>query len=176
VSNYCCSPTSNFNIRARSFAKSNSHTCKFVRASFPSKRPSKASKYSPKGVERTTLLHTLLALEAGGDNLAWAVDAYGILGIHCLQASRKASLHFETSKHLPQHFMRHNIEHFFDVHKSTIEWLFFCLTLFYQSPQYEKLVSSVLIFAKPSLTLGVQPTLFNPFAQPFVKNHSKQLC
>jgi len=35
-------------------------------------------------VERTTLLHTLLAPEAGGDTLIWVVDAYGILGIHYL--------------------------------------------------------------------------------------------
>ncbi len=50
ASNYCCSPTSNFDIRARSFAKSSSHTCTFVRAdashSLPSKHPSRASKYS----------------------------------------------------------------------------------------------------------------------------------
>jgi len=36
------------------------------------------------GAERTTLFHTLLAPEAGGDTLTWVVDAYGILGIHCL--------------------------------------------------------------------------------------------
>ncbi len=54
--------------------------------------------------------------------------------------------------------------------------LFFCLALFYQSPQYEKFVNSVVIFAKPSLTLGTQPMLFNPVAQPFIKDHSKQLC
>ncbi len=38
------------------------------------------------GAERTTLLHTLLALEARGDTLVWVVDVYGILGIHRLQA------------------------------------------------------------------------------------------
>jgi hypothetical protein len=51
VSNYCCSPTSDFDIKARSSAKSNSHTCTSVRAGashfLPSKRPSRASKYSP---------------------------------------------------------------------------------------------------------------------------------
>jgi hypothetical protein len=51
VSNYCCSPTSDFDIKVRSFVKSNYHTCKSVRASalhyLPSKCPSRASKYSP---------------------------------------------------------------------------------------------------------------------------------
>jgi hypothetical protein len=51
VSNYCCSPTFDFDIRARSSAKSNSHTCTSVRAGalhfLLSKRPSRASKYSP---------------------------------------------------------------------------------------------------------------------------------
>jgi hypothetical protein len=52
---------------------------------------------------------------------------------------------------------------------------FFFLALFYQNPQYEELVNSALIFAKPNLTLGTQPILFNPLAQPFVQNHSEQL-
>jgi hypothetical protein len=30
--NCCCNPTSDFNIRRRSSAKNNSHTCKFARA------------------------------------------------------------------------------------------------------------------------------------------------
>ncbi len=51
TSNYCCSPTSNSDIKVRSFAKSNSHTCMSARAdalhSLPSKRPSRASKSSP---------------------------------------------------------------------------------------------------------------------------------
>ncbi len=51
VSNYCCNPTSNFDIGARSSIKSSSHMCKFVRAdashTLLSKRPSRASKYSP---------------------------------------------------------------------------------------------------------------------------------
>ncbi len=50
-SNCYCSPTSDFNIKARSSTKSNSHMCTFGKAgashSLPSKRPSKASKYSP---------------------------------------------------------------------------------------------------------------------------------
>jgi hypothetical protein len=103
----------------------------------------------------------LLALEVGGDTLVWVVDAYGIFGIHRLQASQKASLHPEASQHLPQHFMRHNIERLFEVHKTTIEWLLFCLASFYQSLQYEELVSSVVIFAKPNLTFGTQPMLFS---------------
>ncbi len=122
------------------------------------------------------MLHTLLAPEAGGDTFDWVVDAYSILSIHRLQASQEASLHPEASQHMPQHFTRHNIKRLFKVHKTKIEWLFFCLALFYQSSQYEKLVSSVIIFAKPSLTLGTQPMLFSPLAQPFVKDHSKQLC
>jgi hypothetical protein len=77
------------------------------------------------------LFHTLLALEAGGDTFAWVVDAYDILGIHHLQASQEASLHLEASQHLSQHFMRHNIERIFEVHKTKIEWLLFCLVLFY---------------------------------------------
>jgi hypothetical protein len=86
------------------------------------------------------------------------------------------SLHPEASQHLPKHFTWHNIERLLEVHKATIEWLLFCLALFYQSLQYEELVSSVVIFPKPSLTLDTQPMLFNPFAQPFVKDDSEQLC
>jgi hypothetical protein len=100
------------------------------------------------------LLHTLLAPEVGGDTLVWVVDAYGILGIHRLQASQEASLHLEANQHLTQHFTWHNIECFFEVYKATIKWFLFCLVLFYQSSQYEKLVSSVVMFAKPSLNLG----------------------
>jgi hypothetical protein len=123
-----------------------------------------------------TLFHTLLALEAGGDTFAWVVDAYGILGIHHLQASQEASLHPEASQHLPKHFTRHNIERLFEVHKTTIKWLLFCLALFYQSSQYEESVRNAVIFVKPNLTFGMQPMLFSPFAQPFVKDHSEQLC
>jgi hypothetical protein len=63
------------------------------------------------------LLHTLLAPKAGGDTLAWVVDAYGILGIHQLQASQEASFHPEANQQLPKHFMRHNIERLFKVYK-----------------------------------------------------------
>jgi len=65
MSNYCYNPTSNPNIRTKSYAKSNSYMCKFTKASASHfllcKHPSKASKYSPKqqGVKKTTLLHTL---------------------------------------------------------------------------------------------------------------------
>jgi len=49
--NYCCSPTSDFDVKARSFAKSNSHTCTSARASashfLPFKHPFRASKYIP---------------------------------------------------------------------------------------------------------------------------------
>jgi hypothetical protein len=49
--NCCCSPTSDFDIRMRSSVKSNNHMCMFARVSashfLPSKRPSRASKYSP---------------------------------------------------------------------------------------------------------------------------------
>jgi hypothetical protein len=92
--NCCCSPTSDSDVRARSSAKSNSHTCMSAKASashsLPSKCPFRASKYSPnnKGLRGqlcfTTLLHTLLAPKVGGDTLAWVVDAYDILGIHRL--------------------------------------------------------------------------------------------
>jgi hypothetical protein len=51
ASNCCYSPTFDFDVKARSSAKSNSHACTFVTAgashSLMSKRPSKASKYSP---------------------------------------------------------------------------------------------------------------------------------
>ncbi len=47
------------------------------------------------------MFHTLLTPEARGDTLAWVVDAYGIFGIHRLQALQEASLHPEASQHLP---------------------------------------------------------------------------
>jgi hypothetical protein len=50
--NYCCSPTFDSGIMARSFAKNNSHTCTSTRAGawhyLLSKCPSKVSKYNPK--------------------------------------------------------------------------------------------------------------------------------
>ncbi len=48
--------------------------------------------------------------------------------------------------------------------------------MLYQSLQYEKLVNNVVIFVKLNLTLGMQPMLFNPIAQSFVKDHNEQLC
>jgi len=98
TSNCYCSPTSDSDIKARSSTKSNNHTCTSTRASashsLPSKRLFRASKCSPnnRGAKKATLLHTLLAFEAKGDTFAWVVDAYGILGIHRLQASQEASL------------------------------------------------------------------------------------
>jgi hypothetical protein len=47
--------------------------------------------------ERTTMLHTLLTLEAGGDTFTWVVNVYGILGIHHLYASQEASFHPEAN-------------------------------------------------------------------------------
>ncbi len=51
MSNYCCSPTSDSDVRTRSSAKSSNHTCTSARVGashfLPSKRPSKASKYNP---------------------------------------------------------------------------------------------------------------------------------
>jgi len=51
ASNCCCSPTSNSDVKARSSAKSNNHTCTFAKVGashyLPFKRPSRASKYSP---------------------------------------------------------------------------------------------------------------------------------
>ncbi len=51
VSNYCCNPTFDFDVRTRLFAKSSNHTCTSAKAgashALPSKRPSKASKYNP---------------------------------------------------------------------------------------------------------------------------------
>ncbi len=58
VCNCCCSPTSDFDVKVRSFTKNNSHTCTYVRASashsLSSKHPSMASKYNPnsKGLRR----------------------------------------------------------------------------------------------------------------------------
>jgi hypothetical protein len=63
---------------------------------------------------------------------------------------QEASLYLEANQHLPQHFTPRNIERLFEVYKTTIEWFLFCLTLFYQSSQYEELVSSAVIFVKPS--------------------------
>jgi hypothetical protein len=121
------------------------------------------------------LLHTLLAPKIRGDTLAWVVDAYNILGIHRLQTLQEVSFHLEANQHLPQHFTRYSIKCLFEVHKATIKWFLFFLAMFYQSLQYEKLISSVVIFAKPNLTLGMQPMLFNPLTQPFVNDHSEQL-
>jgi len=51
VSNCCYNLTFDSDIKARSFAKSNNHTCKFAKVnashSLPSKHPFRASKYSP---------------------------------------------------------------------------------------------------------------------------------
>jgi hypothetical protein len=51
ASNCCYSPTSDFDVKAKSSIKSNSHMCVFAKAGashfLPSKRRSRASKYSP---------------------------------------------------------------------------------------------------------------------------------
>ncbi len=51
VSNYCCNPTFDFDVKVRSFVKGTNHMCTSARAdalhSLSSKRPSRASKYSP---------------------------------------------------------------------------------------------------------------------------------
>ncbi len=49
--NYCCNPTSDFDVKVKSSTKNNNHTCTSTKAgtshSLSSKRPSRASKYSP---------------------------------------------------------------------------------------------------------------------------------
>ncbi len=118
-------PTSDSDVKVKSFTKNNSHTCKFVRSSalhsLPSKRPSKASKYSPnsRGLRGQPCFTPCWHLKLE-DTFAWMVDAYDILGIHHLQASQKVSLHPEANQHLPQHFTRYSIERLFKVHKATI--------------------------------------------------------
>jgi hypothetical protein len=129
ASNYCCSPTSHFDVRMRSSTKNNSHTCTFRTTSASHFLLSRAPLGHLNiaqiiGGEKTTLFHTLLAFEGWGDTLAWVVDAYSILGIHHLQALQEASFHPKANLHLPQHFTRHNIECLFEVHKTTIEWFF----------------------------------------------------
>ncbi len=51
MSNCYCNPTSDSDVKTRSFVKSNNHTCTSARAGashfLPSKRCSKASKYNP---------------------------------------------------------------------------------------------------------------------------------
>jgi hypothetical protein len=51
VFNYCYSPIFDFDVSVKSSTKSNSHTCTSIKAGalhfLPSKRPSRASKYSP---------------------------------------------------------------------------------------------------------------------------------
>jgi hypothetical protein len=72
-----------------------------------------------------------LAPQTRGETFVWVVDANDILCIHSLQALQEASFYLEASQHLPQHFIWHNIKCIFEVHKTTIDWLFFYIALFY---------------------------------------------
>ncbi len=90
MSNYCCSPTSDSDIKTRSSAKSNSHTCKSATAdalhSLPSKCPSRASKYSPnsKGLRRqpcfTPCWHLKLEVTP---SLGWLMRTVSLAYIAC---------------------------------------------------------------------------------------------
>jgi hypothetical protein len=68
-----------------------------------SKHPSRASKYSPnnRGLRGQPCFTSCWHLKLEVTLLTWVVDAYGILGIHHLQASQEASLHPEANQHLP---------------------------------------------------------------------------
>jgi hypothetical protein len=156
------------NIKVRSSIKNNSHTCMSMKAgashSLSSKCPSKASKYSPNSRRLrgqpcfTPCWHLKLEVTP---SLGWLMHM--------------VSLAYITYKHRKKHPSNprpvntcHNTSHriilnaFLKSTKATIEWLLFCLALFYQNSQYEKLVSNVVIFVKPSLTFNMQPMLFNP--------------
>jgi hypothetical protein len=166
-------------MTTKSSIKSNSHTCTSAKASashfVSSKCPSKVSKYSPnnRGLRGQPCLTPCwhLKLEVT-PSLGWLMHTVSLAYIAYMH-HKKLPSNLRPTKHLPQHFMLHNIERLFEVHKATIERLIFCLALFYQSSQYEKLVNSAVIFAKPSLSLGTQPMLFNPLIQPFVKYHNE---
>ncbi len=137
--NYCCSPTSNFDIRVKSSAKSNSHTCTFVKANashfLPSKRSSKASKYSPnnRGLRRQPCFTPCwqLKLEVT-PSFRWLMCTVSLAYIACRRCNKHPSTSRPTNTcHSTSHGTVLNA--FFEVHKIAIEWLLFCLALFYQS-------------------------------------------
>ncbi len=98
MSIYCCSPTYDFDIRARSFAKTSSHTCKFVRIGalhfLLSKCPSKASKYSPnnKGLRGqpyfTPCFHLKLEVTP---SLGWLMCTVSLAYIACKHRKKRPS-------------------------------------------------------------------------------------
>jgi hypothetical protein len=158
MSNYCYNPTSDFDVRTRSSTKSNNHMCTPTRAgashSLPSKQPFRASKYNPnsRGLRGqpcfTACWHLKLEVTP---SLGWLMCIVSLAYITCRHCKKHPP---KASQHLPQHFTWHNIKCLFEIYKTTIEWFLFCLVLFYQSSQYEELVSSAIIFVKPSLTLS----------------------
>ncbi len=96
VSNCCCSPTSDSNVRARSSAKSNNYTCTFAKVSAShfllSKRPSKASKYSPnnRGLRRqpcfTPCWHLKLEVTP---SLGWLMHMVSLAYITCRHCKKR---------------------------------------------------------------------------------------
>jgi hypothetical protein len=149
--NYCCSATSNSDVRAWSFTKSNSHTCTSARVdashSLPSKCPSRASKYNPnsRGLKGqpcfTPYWHLKLEVTP---SLGWLMHTVSLAYI--LPPWGQPTL--ATTLHVAQYRM-----FFWNLQSNNIV-VFFCLALSYQSSQYEELVNNAIIFTKPSLTLS----------------------
>ncbi len=98
VSNYCCNPTSDSDIRVRSSTKNNSHMCKFARAnashSLLCKCPSRASKYSPnnKGLKRhpcfTPCWHLKLEVTP---SFGWLMHTISLAYIICKHRKKRPS-------------------------------------------------------------------------------------
>ncbi len=98
VSNCCCNPTSEFDVRTRLSAKSNSHTCTSARAgashSLPSKRPSRASKYNPnsKGLKGQPCFPPCWHLKLKvTPSLGWLMHTVSLAYIACRHCKKRPS-------------------------------------------------------------------------------------
>jgi len=116
ASNCCCNPTFNSDVRTRSSPKSNNHTCTFVKVgashSLSSKRPSRASKYSPnnRGLRGqpcfTPCWHLKLEVTP---SLGWLMRMVFLAYIACRH--RKKCPFTPRPANTYHRFTRHNIEH-----------------------------------------------------------------
>jgi len=96
VSNCCCSPTSDSDVKARSSAKSNNHMCTSTKVGAShfllSKRPSRASKYSPnnRGLRGqpcfTPCWHLKLKVTP---SLGWLIRMVSLAYIACRQRKKR---------------------------------------------------------------------------------------
>jgi hypothetical protein len=158
--NYCCSITSDSDVKTKSSTKSSNHTCTLAKAGashfLPSKCPSRASKYNPnsRGLRGqlcfTPCWHLKLEVTP---LLGWLMRMVSLAYIACKHRKKCPLPWSQPTPAITPHMAQYQTS-FWNLQNNN-RMVFFCLALFYQSSHYEELVSNVVIFPKPNLTLSM---------------------